>query len=128
MLIRTTEGDEARNDALKHCVGIAVEVDRGLFNWTQKGPSKGKLFFSFSNEDTGFTDSLYSSDNAGRLFCTGLDIPMGETPDKPSDKRLLLDHLSESIDLDTDLKEKVMYMSDRGIRECALTRKHWKKI
>ena len=93
ILIRTAERDDARKDARNHCVGIAVDVDRHVFYWTQKGPSKGY---------------------AGRLFCAGLDIPDGETPDNRSDKRLLLDRLPEPIDLDLDLKENVMYMSDRG--------------
>ena len=93
VLIRVAEGDTARSDARNHCVGIAVDVDRGLFYWTQKGPSKG---------------------NAGQLFCAGLDIPQGETPDNRSDRKLLLDHLPEPIDLDLNLKENVMYMSDRG--------------
>ena len=74
-------------------MGIAVDVYRHVFYWTQKGPSKGY---------------------AGRLFCAGLDTPDGETPDNRSDKRLLLDRLPEPIDLDLDLKENVMYMSDRG--------------
>lgn len=93
MLIRTAEGDEARKDARNHCVGIAVDVDRYVFYWTQKGPSKGYV---------------------GRLFCARLDIPDGEMPDNRSDRRLLLDRLPEPIDLDLDLEEKVMYMSDRG--------------
>ena len=93
ILVRVGEGDAARSDACSHCVGIAVDVQRRLFYWTQKGPSKG---------------------NAGRLFCAGLDIPPGETPDNRSDKRLLLDHLPEPIDLDLDVKANMMYMSDRG--------------
>ena len=93
VLVRVAQGDAARIDARSHCVGIAVDVERRLIYWTQKGPSKG---------------------NAGRLFCAGLDIPPGETPDNRSDKRLLLDHLPEPIDLDLDLKANMMYMSDRG--------------
>ena len=93
VLVRVAQGDAARGDARNHCVGIAVDIERRLFYWTQKGPAKG---------------------NAGRLFCAGLDIPPGETPDNRSDKRLLLDHLPEPIDLDLDVKANMMYMSDRG--------------
>ena len=93
ILVRVGEGDAARSDACSHCVGIAVDVERRLFYWTQKGPSKG---------------------NAGRLFCAGLDMPPGETPDNRSDKRLLLNHLPEPIDLDLDVKANMIYMSDRG--------------
>ena len=64
--------------------GIAVDVERRLFYWTQKGPSKGNA------------------------------IPPGETPDNRSDKILLLHHLPEPIDLDLDLQANMMYMSDGG--------------
>ena len=93
VLVRVAQGDDPRTDQRNHCVGIAVDLGRCLIYWTQKGPSKG---------------------NVGRLFCAGLNIPDGETPDNRSDKRLLLDHLPEPIDLDIDLKANVMYMSDRG--------------
>jgi len=93
VLVRTGEGDEARKDMRNWCVGIAVDPKRKLIYWTQKGPSKGFQ---------------------GRLFCAGMDIPNGETPDNRTDKRLLLDHLPEPIDLDLDVEENVMYMSDRG--------------
>ncbi|MCJ1310977.1 hypothetical protein MMC25_004646 [Agyrium rufum] len=93
VLIQTAQGEEARKDARNHCVGIAVDAERRVMYWTQKGPSKG---------------------NAGRLFCAGLEIPQGGKAEDRSDVKLLLDHLPEPIDLDLDLKENLLYMSDRG--------------
>lgn len=93
VLVRVARDDAARSDTRSHCVGIAVDVQRRRIYRTHKGPSKG---------------------NACRLFCAGLDIPPGETPDNGSDKRLLLDHLPEPIDLDLDLKANIMDISDRS--------------
>ncbi|KAK9330756.1 hypothetical protein V1520DRAFT_106938 [Lipomyces starkeyi] len=87
----TTNADRA--DQRNWCVGIAVDPERKLIFWTQKGPSKG---------------------NQGRLFCAGMDIPEGETAENRSDKRVLLDHLPEPIDLDFDAEAKQLYMTDRG--------------
>ena len=93
VLIETATGDGSRRNARNHCVGIAVDVERRMIHWTQKGPSKG---------------------NAGRLFCAGLEIAKGAMAQNRSDKKLLLEHLPEPIDLDLDLKKNVMYMSGRG--------------
>ena len=87
----TTSTDRA--DQRNWCVGIAVDPERKLIFWTQKGPSKG---------------------NQGRLFCAGMDIPEGETAENRSDKRVLLDHLPEPIDLDFESVTKELYMTDRG--------------
>src|ERR1700675_3554892 len=41
-LVDTSEGDaRPGHDLRKWCVGIAVDVERGHFYWTQKGPDKG---------------------------------------------------------------------------------------
>ncbi|RFU32130.1 hypothetical protein B7463_g4213, partial [Scytalidium lignicola] len=87
----TTDTD--REDQRNWCVGIAVNLRRKLIFWTQKGPSKG---------------------NQGRLFCAGIDIPEGETAESRTDRRVLLDHLPEPIDLDFDQEANLLYMSDRG--------------
>lgn len=93
VLVKVAEGDEARKDARNWCVGIAVDPERRLIYWTQKGPPKG---------------------NVGQLFCAGLDIPERGTADNRMDKKLLLDGLPEPIDLDLDSKENVLYLTDRG--------------
>ncbi|MCJ1319172.1 hypothetical protein MMC15_004505 [Xylographa vitiligo] len=93
MLVRAGQGDADRKDARNWCVGIAVDIKRGRIYWTQKGPSKG---------------------NQGRLFTADINLPEGETPDNRSDKKILLDHLPEPIDLDLDAEENVLYLTDRG--------------
>jgi hypothetical protein len=92
-LIETGHGDEDRRDTRKHCVGIALDVDRGHVYWTQKGP-----------------------DNAGqgRIFRAGIDLPKGQTPSARRDIELLYDALPEPIDLDLDLTNRTMYWTDRG--------------
>ncbi|KAK3170478.1 hypothetical protein Dsin_033154 [Dipteronia sinensis] len=93
ILVKNGEGDKDRADATNWCVGISVDQKRGLFYWTQKGPSKG---------------------NKGRLFCAGLSMPDGETAENRSDKKLLLDKLPEPIDIDLDIENNVLYYTDRG--------------
>ena len=59
-LVDTSDGDPRPGpDATKWCVGIAVDVERGKFYWTQKG-----------------------DDNAeqGRIFRASIFIPKGQTP------------------------------------------------
>jgi hypothetical protein len=92
-LIETGHGDEDRRDTRKHCVGIALDVDRGHVYWTQKGP-----------------------DNAGqgRIFRASIDLPKGQTPSARKDIELLYDALPEPIDLDLDLTNRTMYWTDRG--------------
>lgn len=75
------------------CVGIAVDEDRGLMYWTQKGPSKG---------------------GRGRIFVAGLDIPAGETAENRSDIKLLFDNLPEPIDIEIDPSTQTLYWTDRG--------------
>jgi hypothetical protein len=61
--------------------------------WTQKGP-----------------------DNAGRgrIFRANIGIPKGETAANRSDIELVFDNLPEPIDLELDLKNRVLYWTDRG--------------
>ncbi|KAJ5298821.1 alpha/beta-hydrolase [Penicillium atrosanguineum] len=75
------------------CVGIAVDDDRGLMYWTQKGPSKG---------------------GRGRIFVAGLEIPYGETAENRSDIKLLFDDLPEPIDIEIDSSTQTLYWTDRG--------------
>ena len=92
-LVQTGRGDEDRKDAARHCVGIAVDHDRGHLYWTQKGaPDAGE----------------------GRIFRAALELPRGETPDRRSDIEVLYEGLPEPIDLDLDLENRVLYWTDRG--------------
>jgi hypothetical protein len=93
-LVDTSKGDaRPGTDLTKWCVGITVDPDRGLIYWTQKGP-----------DDAG----------KGRLFRTKIDIPRGETAANRSDIELLFDGLPEPIDLELDLKNRLIYWTDRG--------------
>lgn len=85
------------------CVGIAIDVERGLMFWTQKGPSKG---------------------GRGRIFCAGLDIPEGETATNRTDIQLVFDDLPEPIDIEIDGETQTLYWTDRGEHPmgCALYR------
>ncbi len=93
-LVETSQGDARPGpDATKWCVGIAVDPDRGQMYWTQKGP-----------------------DNAGvgRILRANTEIPKGQSVSKRSDIEVLYDGLPEPIDLELDLKNRVMYWTDRG--------------
>src|SRR5262249_8085997 len=80
-------------DQKKWCVGIAVDPDRGQFYWTQKGP-----------DDAG----------KGRIFRANTEIPKGENAANRTDIEVLFDGLPEPIDLELDLRNRLMYWTDRG--------------
>ena len=86
-------GDSDRRDQTRWCVGITIDPVRGHIYWTQKGPDNGER---------------------GRLFRAGIEIPEGETPANRSDIEIVFDNLPEPIDLELDLKNRVLYWTDRG--------------
>jgi len=92
-LVETGRGDKDQHDATRWCVGITIDPKFKKIYWTQKGP-----------------------DNAGvgRILRANIDIPKGETPADRSDIELLFDKLPEPIDLELDLKTRVLYWTDRG--------------
>jgi sugar lactone lactonase YvrE len=92
-LVETGRGDVDRRDQTRWCVGITIDPKRKQIYWTQKGPTKG---------------------DQGRLFRAGLEIPKGETAANRSDIEVFFDHLPEPIDLELDLKNRVLYLTDRG--------------
>jgi hypothetical protein len=92
-LVETGRGDADRRDQTKWCVGIAVDAERGQIYWTQKGP-----------DDAGL----------GRIFRTNIAIPKGQSASQRTDIELLFDGLPEPIDLELDLKKRLMYWTDRG--------------
>ncbi|KAJ5783617.1 Dehydrogenase multihelical [Penicillium psychrosexuale] len=75
------------------CVGVTVDVERGLLYWTQKGPAKA---------------------GRGQIFCAGLDIPAGETAENRTDIQRLWDKLPEPIDIELDTETQTLYWTDRG--------------
>src|SRR5712671_5602881 len=93
-LVDTSKGDaRPGTDQTKWCGGITVDPDRGQVYWGQKGP-----------DDAG----------EGRIFRTKIDIPKGETAANRNDIELLFDGLPEPIDLELDLKNRLLYWTDRG--------------
>jgi sugar lactone lactonase YvrE len=93
-LVDTSDGDPRPGpDATKWCVGIAVDVARGKFYWTQKG-----------------------GDNAeqGRILRASIDMSYLETPADRQDIELLYEGLPEPIDLDIDSSTRMLYWTDRG--------------
>jgi hypothetical protein len=93
-LVDTSHGDPRPGpDLTRWCVGIAVDPERGQIYWTQKGPEKAGL---------------------GRLFRANTEIPKGENAVNRSDIEVLYEGLPEPIDLDLDLKNRLLYWTDRG--------------
>src|SRR5277367_3920021 len=93
-LIDTSQGDPRPGvDATKWCVGIAVDVQKGKFYWTQKG-----------------------GDNAGQgsVLRAGITLPQGQTAADRRDIELLYDGLPEPIDLDIEPEDRMLYWTDRG--------------
>jgi len=93
-LIDSSQGDaRPGKDLTKWCVGITVDPKRGHFYWTQKGPDNAEL---------------------GRICRAGIEIPSGQTASNRKDIEILFDKLPEPIDLELDLKNRVLYWTDRG--------------
>jgi len=92
-LVETGRGDKDSRDQTRWCVGITADPKFGKIYWTQKGPTKGGL---------------------GRLCRASIDIPDGQNPANRSDIEVLFDLLPEPIDLELDLKNRVLYWTDRG--------------
>jgi hypothetical protein len=93
-LVDASKGDpRPGSDAKKWCVGIALDTDRGQFYWTQKGP-----------DDAG----------VGRIFRANFELPKGETAANRRDIEVLFEGLPEPIDLELDLKNRLIYWTDRG--------------
>ena len=93
-LVDSSQGDERPGrDQTKWCVGITVDPDRGQIYWTQKGA-----------DDAG----------EGRIFRAGIEIPKGQTASNRTDIEVLFNGLPEPIDLELDLKNRLLYWTDRG--------------
>jgi hypothetical protein len=93
-LVDSSKGDaRPGTDETKVCVGITVDLDRGQIYWTQKGPANA---------------------GKGRIFRAKIDIPKGETAANRTDIETLFDGLPEPIDLELDLKNRLLYWTDRG--------------
>jgi hypothetical protein len=91
-LVVPAVGDEAAQVAANHCVGIAVDLDRRLLYWSQKGaPNAGE----------------------GRIFRAPLDPPPGMSAQHRDDIESLWKDLPEPIDLHL-LGGATLVWTDRG--------------
>ena len=93
-LVDTSRGNPPPGaDPTKWCVGIAVDIEKGKFYWTQKG-----------------------GDNAGQgsILRASITMPQGQTAANRRDIELLYDGLPEPIDLDIDPGARMLYWTDRG--------------
>jgi hypothetical protein len=84
---------EDSHDATKWCVGLTIDLKRGHIYWSQKGPDNAGL---------------------GSIFRANLEIPAGQTAADRSDIEVFFDGLPEPIDLELDVKNRVLYWTDRG--------------
>lgn len=92
-LVESGHGDVDSKDATKWCVGLTIDPKHKKLYWTQKGPDNS---------------------GRGRIFRANLDIPFGETAANRSDIEVFYDHLPEPIDLELDVKNRILYWTDRG--------------
>jgi hypothetical protein len=91
-LIVAGVGEHAARDARNHPVGVAVDPNRRMIYWSQKGaPNAGE----------------------GRIFRAPIDIPPGRNPADRDDIELLWAGLPEPIDLDLDATGMLVW-TDRG--------------
>ncbi len=92
-LIETGRGEADSRDATRWCVGLTIDPKFGHLYWSQKGPDNAGL---------------------GRISRANLEIPAGQTAANRSDIEIFFDGLPEPIDLELDLKNRVLYWTDRG--------------
>jgi hypothetical protein len=93
-LVDTSRGDPRPGaDMTKWCVGIAVDIEKGKFYWTQKGGDKA---------------------GQGSVLRASITMPKGQTAANRRDIELLYNGLPEPIDLDIDPGARMLYWTDRG--------------
>ena len=63
-----------------------------------------------------FTGHKKAADNAGlgRILRAGIELPAGQSASNRTDIEVLFDGLPEPIDLELDLKNRLLYWTDRG--------------
>lgn len=93
VLVQTGEGEEDRLDARNWCVGIAIDQERSMLYWTQKGPPNG---------------------GAGRILRAPLALPRGVSPAGRTDIEVLFEHLPEPVDLKF-APDGTLYWTDRAL-------------
>jgi hypothetical protein len=93
VLVEAGRGDADRRDQTRWCVGITIDPQWRQIYWSQKGPDNAGL---------------------GRILRANIEIPKGKTAANRTDIEVLFDGLPEPIDLELDLKNRVLYWTDRG--------------
>ena len=93
-LVETGRGDADRRDQTRWCVGITIDPEAQPNLLDAKRPGQWK-------------PRPASSARAS-------EIPKGETAAKRTDIEVFFDQLPEPIDLELDLKNRVLYWTDRG--------------
>ena len=91
-LVVPAVGDDAARTISNHPVGIAIDLDRRLLYWTQKGAPKA---------------------GEGRIFRAPIDLPPGVSPQYRDDIELLWKDLPEPIDLHL-IRGTALLWTDRG--------------
>jgi hypothetical protein len=91
--VQTGFTEEESHDRRRHCVGVAVDPERGFLYWSQKGKPKG---------------------NEGRIFQAPLAAAPGTDPARRTDIEILFEDLPEPIDLEWDGGGGTLYWTDRG--------------
>jgi hypothetical protein len=92
-LVETGRSESDRRDQTRWCVGLTIDEKRGQIYWSQKGPDNGGL---------------------GRICRASIDIPANQTAATRTDIETFFDGLPEPIDLELDVKSRVLYWTDRG--------------
>jgi sugar lactone lactonase YvrE len=92
-LVITGNGDVERKEPSRWCVGIALDVERGKFYWSQKGGNNA---------------------NQGVIKRANITMPAGEDAAHRTDVEVLFASLPEPIDIDLDLSKRQIYWTDRG--------------
>jgi hypothetical protein len=92
-LIEAGHGESDRRDQTRWCVGLTIDAKRGQIYWTQKGPDNAGL---------------------GRIFRANIEIPTNQTAATRTDIEIFFEGLPEPIDLELDVKSRVLYWTDRG--------------
>jgi hypothetical protein len=92
-LIEAGSGEADSRDQTRWCVGLTIDPKFGQIYWSQKGPDNAGL---------------------GRIFRANLEIPTGQTAATRSDIEIFFNRLPEPIDLELDVKNRILYWTDRG--------------
>jgi hypothetical protein len=92
-LVESGRGEAESKDATRWCVGLTIDHKNAKLYWSQKGPDNAGL---------------------GRIFRADLAIPKGETAANRSDIEVFYDGLPEPIDLELDVRSRILYWTDRG--------------